>query len=240
MLKFIFALLISIFASQTGKSQTSSANSISHIRLSFEIGENYLNIDKLNQELQDLDLLPLSPNTGNFAFQLGLGYNKQVEGYFGLALLFSSAYDDTMSLQGLGFSSSLNGVYVGAGVRINPLNLFNNRLILSIPLEINKAFYNVELIEAYSQNVPAHVLVDNSRVLLARYENIVAQPAVELFYRLFNENTSFDIGLKVGYLYHLFANDWSSRRGIQISGLSSIQNEGNFNFSLKLACTFQP
>ena len=237
MKKFCF-LLFSILFCHTVKSQEVGTNAIVYTRLSFEIGQSYLNIDNLNQEIQNLDLLPLSPDVGNFAFQLGLGYNERVEGYLALTLLFSSIYDDTMSQQGLSFSSSLNGTYIGAGVRINLLTVLNNRLIVSAPVEINKAFYAVELTEAYPQKAPAHVLVDNSRILLARYENVVAQPAIELLYRLLNRKDSFDVGFKVGYLYHLFNNDWTNRRGTPLLELSPIRNDGNLNVSLKLAYTF--
>ena len=237
MRKFYFFLL-SVISYHTAISQAVGTNAIAHTRLSFEIGQSYLNIDNLNQEIQNLDLLPLSPDIGNFAFQLGLGYNERVEGYFTITLLFSSIYDDTMSHRGMAHSSSLNGTYIGAGVRINLLTALNNRLIVSIPLEINKAFYTVELTEAYPQNVPAHVLVDNSRILLARYENMVAQPAIEVLYRLLNRKDSFDVGFKVGYLYHVFQNDWTNRRGAVVRELSPIRNNGNLNVSLKLAYTF--
>ena len=238
-MKHLLSLILCIILYNTAKSQETGNNFISHITVGFEIGQNYLDVDNLNRDIENIGLSPLNPDIGNFAFQLGLGHNDRVESYFTLAILYSNVYSDSIGSLGLPFSSSLRGTYFGAGVRFSLLKLFKERLILSIPLEFNKAYYFIELMEAYQQPAPAHYLVDNSRVLLARHENFVLQPSLQLMYQVLRRKNSLNVGFKVGYLFHLSDNDWTNRKGAQISDLSSIGNSGNLNISLKFAYTIQ-
>lgn len=209
---------------------------ISHVLLGFEIGSNYLDINQLNQELTQLGLPALDPYTNNFTFQIGVGVGK-VEFYNNLTFLAAS---DSLILDGANgrfVSSFLNGTYIGFGARSTLASFFNNRLSVAASIDLSTAYYSLRLSKATISNRNVGSLLDSSQMVLARSYNRTLQPAIELLYAIGLKQNRFDIGLKIGYIYHLREEGWENQYGISILGLSPIGNNESYNVSLRLLYT---
>lgn len=210
---------------------------LDRVSIGIEIGQTNLGLSALNREAVSLGFLPIEPGCSSFAFQFALANQKYIEPYLTVILLSSYQYDEVFANQGFLLSSYLGATSVGFGLRSNFLSLFNNRFQVVGDLGIQRLFYRIEFTWADNVNPTAGQLAVSSQDLLAHSQNIGLQPGMEFIYNLLNKRNLFGIGLKVGYLYHVFKSDWTNRYGVAISDLSPVINENNFAFSLKLIYT---
>ncbi len=232
----VCSLLLSIGCTSAWAQDNMRLN-LDHIAIGFEIGQNQLGIDAMNQGIASLGFEPIA-YINNFAFQVLLGTQKRVEPYASLTLMYSYQDNPPLRAAGLLVSSYLGGTYVGFGGRGKVLSVFNERLLLVAAVELNKVFYHLECLDTDNRGVSADQFVNNARILLVRSQNLVVQPHAELLFGLLKRKNRFDLGIKFGYLYHIFQNEWAHRDAIPIQGLSPIINQANYNFSIKMLYSF--
>ncbi|MEM6843186.1 MAG: hypothetical protein AAF632_13235 [Bacteroidota bacterium] len=204
----------------------------SHVVVGFEIGSNFLDIETLNHELDQLDLLQLDPYTNNFTIQVGFGLTH-FELYNTFTVLATSNFSTIIGADRLFLSSALNGTYVGFGIRGKVVSILKNRLSLMTSADLNAAYYFLRISKATITDRNVSPLLDNSQAIMANSGNRMVQPSLELLYAVVNKKNRFDIGLKVGYIYHLQEETWENQHGIGILGLSPIGNNESFNVALR-------
>ncbi|WKN44541.1 hypothetical protein [Tunicatimonas pelagia] len=236
---FVYLCTLNIVLAQPlpDEPTTEGYSIFSHVVVGFEIGSNFLDIETLNQELDQLDLLQLDPYTNNFTFQVGFGLTH-FELYNTFTVLATNSFSRIIGADRLFLSSTLNGNYIGFGIRGTVFSILKNRLSLMASADLNTARYDLRMSRAtiFDRNVSP--LLDSSQAILARSSNRTVQPALELLYAVVNKKNRFDIGFRVGYIYHLREESWENQHGVGILGLSPIRNNESFNVALRFVYSF--
>lgn len=97
----------------------------------------------------------------------------------------------------------------------------------------NSASYFLRISRATITDRTVGPLLDSSRAIMANSNNRIIQPALELLYTTVKGKHQLDIGLKVGYIYHLREESWENQHGVGILGLSPIGNNESYNVALR-------
>ena len=232
----IFLILLVFSKLQAQDERGNPSGIITHYSLGVEIGSNFLDIETLNSELDDLGLLTLDPYTNNFAFQGSLGMSR-IEAYATLTLMATNSFSDLIDVDRLFLSSALRGTYVGVGVKSNIFSIFNKRLSAVASIDLNTAYYSLNVSKAVITDISAGPLLDSSHAILAHSDGKVVQPGIELLYAVIKKKNRFDIGFKLGYFYQFNESNWENQHRMKVIGLSPTGNRESFNFSLKMIYT---
>ncbi|MGB3848654.1 MAG: hypothetical protein WA958_01705 [Tunicatimonas sp.] len=207
-----------------------------HFSTGFEIGSNYLDISSLNDNTSRLNLLAVDPYFNNFTFQALAGFGR-IEPYLTISFLSSSSFTRTVDSNRLFRSTSFEGIYSGLGLRLKAFSLFRDRLSLFVSGEGNIARYFLTLSSATINIVSLDSIFNNSKTIIANTNDLVLQPSFEVLYSILKKRNSFDIGIKIGFLYHLERNEWRTQHQMPLS-LSPVGNSENYNFSLRMVYSF--
>jgi hypothetical protein len=207
-----------------------------HFSTGFEIGSNYLDISSLNSDISRLNFLDIDPYLSNFTFQALAGFGR-IEPYLTITFLSSSRFTRTIDSNRLFRSTSFEGIYNGVGLRLRALTLLRDRLSFFVSGEGNIARYFLTLSSATINDISLDSIFNNSRAIIANTNYLVLQPSLEILYSILKKRNRFDIGIKLGFFYHLERDEWRTQHQMSLS-LSPVGNSENYNFSLRMIYSF--